>query len=435
MYKNKLILYNDTHFFNHIKDAVSHFNLPYKTILFIEPYGASQSLLKRAIARKFNIIILTANTDLRIVPDYLISQVQFAVQIDTMNADLIIQFAQLINQYTKIDAVIPGFEYFVPIAAQVSHCLGTASIAIQDVLKVRRKDLMRLVLQENHCEIPRFSIVKNTTELSASLKQIKFPAVCKPVDAAGSVNVKKVNNQLEALEAATRILEGNDILWGYQLTNQLLIEEYIEGNEFSLEGIVHNGHIIHFSMTEKFVADQLEFVEIGHIVNTRIDRSIKTRVEKYVESIIKTLNMNHCPFHAEIRITPEGKPILMEIAARLAGDKIGDLIGISRNINYFDAILAVYLNEDYTLQKMDDTYAGIRFFYRPHIESYSSINGVDSAKSYPIEEINFYYQPRQFIPAFPKPLRRLGHVIIKGYDYDDLVNKLDEIDKQIEFIH
>lgn len=404
-----------------------------KTILFIEPYGAILSLLNRGVTNGFNIILFTAHRDLRMVPKHILESVQSVIQIDTADETKVLTTVKELSEVTVINAVIPGFEYFVPIAAKINHYLGLPGIHPAAVMKLRRKDLMRLALQNAGILQPNFFIVDSSKALEKAIQKIGFPAICKPLDAAGSVNVRKVQNKSEAIFAARRILEGNDILWGHPLANALLFEEYIAGKEFSVEGIVQNDRVIFFSITEKFVADQLEFIEIGHIVNILMDNKVKKSIEDYVTQVIKALCVNHCPFHAEIRLNNNGLPVLMEIAARLAGDKIGDLINLARGINYFDYIYDTCLGILISSQKMHEHHAGIRFFYRPNVEKYSTIHDLKEIEKYPLEEIKFYYQPEQTIPSFPKPLRRLGHAIMKNDRYDYLAKTLEEIDKCIIF--
>lgn len=416
-----------------IVQGYKNFDLTKKTVLFIEPYGAVLSLLKRGLERKYNIIVLTANCDFRVVPDEILNQVTIGINIDTANNNSVLELARKLQQYMPIDAVIPGFEYFVPIASRVSSLLKVPGIDCKQVLNLRRKDLMRTALNKAGLNSLRYYLITSLEDINEAVDYIGFPAVCKPTDAAGSVHVKKVENKKELLEAANRILNGNDVLWGHKLSNSLLLEEYIDGKEYSLEGIVQDGVVVHFSTTEKFVSDQSEFIEIGHIVNAPIDQQLHTKIQNYVDQVIKVLGANHCPFHAEVRLRRDGEPVLMEIAARLAGDKIGDLLCLSRDINYFDYVYASYLGIKMPLVEMKNNYAGIRFFYRSHVDMFTTVTGMDAAKLQAIEDIAIYYKANMAIPAFPKPLRRLGHVIAKSDDYNQLSKMLHDIDSDIHF--
>jgi len=416
-----------------IVQGCKSFDLTQKTILFIEPYGAVLSLLKRGLEKKYNIIVLTANSDFRVVPDELLNQAGLNINIDTANNNSVLELAGILQQHMSIDAVIPGFEYFVPIASKVSTLLKVSGIDCKHVLNLRRKDLMRTALNKVGLNNPRYYLVTSLDDIHEAVDYIGFPAICKPIDAAGSVHVKKVKNKKELLEAAHRILNGNDVLWGHKLSNSLLLEEYIDGKEYSLEGIVQDSVVVHFSTTEKFVSDQSEFIEIGHIVNVPIEQQLHTKIQSYIEQVIKVLGADNCPFHAEVRLRRDGEPVLMEIAARLAGDKIGDLLCLSRDINYFDYVYAAYLGIKLPLSEMKNNYAGIRFFYRPHTDRFTTVTGLDAAKLQAIEDIAIYYKENVAIPEFPKPLRRLGHVIAKSDEYHKLSKMLHDIDADIHF--
>lgn len=432
--KSQLLPFNNNLFFiDDLKVLINQLELSNKNILFIEPYGASLSLFMRGVESGYNIIVLTANSDLRVVPEHILLSAAIAIKIDTANEEMICDLIHSMKNLITFDAVIPGFEYFVPIASKISNMLSIPGIDPDNVLNLRRKDYMRSILKRADITTPDYVLIDTIDDLDIVNKILDYPMVCKPVDAAGSVNVKRVNNRHELYEAAARILYGNDVLWGYRLSNILLIEEYVEGKEYSLEGIVQRGQIHHFSVTEKFVSDQTDFVEIGHIVNPPIDSELKQKMQSYVDKIINLLGADYCPFHAEIRIDKHGNPVLMEIAARLAGDKIGELINLSTKVNYYDYVYSAYLGEDCQIEDMADHVAGIRFFYRPNVGQFSTINDQVFDNREKVNNIVFYYQPGEKIPSFPKPLRRLGHVMVSGDQYHEVVKILDDIDRHIQF--
>jgi len=416
-----------------IKKVAKNLNKSDKIILFIEPYGATISLLKRGLENGYKIIIFTANSELRTVPADIIALSILSFKVDTVNENDVLAIIKLLNEHMIINAVLPGFEYFLPIVATINHYIELPGISVPNIIQLRNKAIMREKLAQANIPIPKYHLVDSIEKMKIAMQKIPFPAICKPVDAAGSVNVKFVNHTPEAIKAATRILESKDVLWGHKISNLVLYEEYISGKEYSVEGIVSHDEVIFFSITEKFVSDEIEFIEIGHIVNPPLSEDLKDRIEKYIIDVISVLRPNHCPFHAEIRVKADGQPILMEIAARLAGDKIGELINLARGVNYFDYIYAAYLGEKKPLTIMRNDYAGIRFFYRPNISHISSISGISKARECAIDELCFYYRMNTPIPEFPKPLRRLCHVMMRGIDYIHIIKTLTDIDAMMKF--
>lgn len=407
-----------------------HVNKP--VVVFIEPYGASVSLLKRGIERGYFIIVLSANRDMRVVPSFILQQVQRSIVVDTADETAVLSVISDLLKELTIHAVIPGFEYFVPIAAKASAMAGVPGIPVDRVSCVRQKDLMRAACHAHGLTVPRYAIIDLPKEIDAAIEDIGFPAICKPTDAAGSVHVACVNDRHMLIEAYNKIGQHDNCLWGHTLSRRVLLEEYIAGKEYSLEGVVSNGQVYHFSITEKFVNNQAEFIEIGHIVNVPVKAKLAAKMKRYVEETIQALGINHCPFHAELRINGQAEPVLMEIAARLAGDKIGDLINTATGINYFDYVYAAYLGQAIVMSALSDGHAGIRFFYRPEIEQYHHVSGLEHEET-SIEDIAIYYEPGAVIPGFPKPLRRLGHVIAVDTCYRALCQTLTETDRRIIF--
>src|SRR5688572_16341274 len=87
-----------------IKNSIYNYKNNTKTIVFIEPYGGSLSLLKHGHKKGYNIIIVTANSDLRIVPNDIIACSVLAVQVDTTNDEQLKSLMESIAQDVSIDA-------------------------------------------------------------------------------------------------------------------------------------------------------------------------------------------------------------------------------------------------------------------------------------------------------------------------------------------
>src|SRR5271163_664042 len=108
MSQNHLLAFkNDDHFMKKIKEECASWDPKKKTLLFIEPYGAVNSLLKRALARGHQVVVLTANTDLRIVSRQIREAAHLTVQVDTANDRSIRQLGRHLSSRWRLDAVVP----------------------------------------------------------------------------------------------------------------------------------------------------------------------------------------------------------------------------------------------------------------------------------------------------------------------------------------
>lgn len=407
-----------------------------KNLLMIEPCLSSHLLILKAKEKGYNSIVLSANSDQRSLNENALGASTSFFQIETNNDEQVLQLVDQISKNVRIDAVTPGSEYYVPLTAKVSERLGRLGLSPEAALRARRKDLMRDALAQYNVLIPAYKKVKNLTELQEAVGEIGFPCVIKPVDFAGSVNVKKVTNIQEAENAFQAIVnhQGVDDSWGGRpIQKSALVEEYIKGKEYSVEGFSKNKEVHIASVTEKIKSSEVDFVEIGHIVRSKIDEHLHQELQQYIEKVVSALDLRYGPFHAEVRMSDRG-PVLMEIAMRLAGDYIPKLIEYATGVDYYENTIRLLLGEKLLLDKTRDLNAAITFFYNPNVKTISSNDYLLSLTQKPnVREVKPYYKVGEAVPEFPMEKHKLGYAIVVHEDVNELKNIVNELEKKAIF--
>jgi Biotin carboxylase len=424
----------DTEVFSDIKSFFRHNNK--KVLLLIEPCLSSHLLIIEAEKNGYIPIVITAKSDYRKIPEEALLKSPFVFVIDTNKDEEVLSFVKRLAQHANIDAVIPGAEYYVPLTAKVATLLGKKGLNSATGLKVRRKDLMRDALKNAGVLIPQYIKVSNVKELENAVHHIGFPCVIKPVDFAGSVGVKKVLDVIQARDAFNQIISQGpyDTAWGNRKIEQIvLVEEYIKGKEYSIEGYIRDGKVLIVSITEKFLSPEPDFVEVGHIIKSDTEKSLLKGINIYLDKVSKGLAIDTGPFHAELRISDKG-PVLMEIAMRLAGDYIPKLIGYAYGINYYDNTFKLLTGEDLDLKKKNHMNVGITFFYRPEIKKITTNKFFEKIKSdQDVIDTKPYYQEGQIIPDMPMEKHKLGYAIIGMKNYSKLLDKMQKIEEMAHF--
>lgn len=414
--------------FQRIKEK---FNSEKKTLLFVEPCLSSHLLLLKANQKGYNTIVLTAKSDSRKIPDYVLNQSSAVFIVDTNQDERVLNLVDKIAQEFEVHAVLPGSEYYVPLTAKISQKLKVLGLTEDAALGARRKDIMLERLSSKGVQIPKFKIATNEEELEKSIDSIGLPCVLKPVDFAGSVNVKKVTSIEEAKELFKKISEneGVDPSWGKRpIQRSVIIEEYIKGPEFSIEGFVKDGKVFIVAITEKLLSSEVDFVEVGHIINSQPDKKLHEQLQAYLTEVSQALNLTFCPFHAEVRVSDKGL-FLMEIAARLAGDYIPKLIEYAIGTDYYNNTIRLLLGLPLDIEGSKKEVAGITFFYKPEVKTLSSNSYLDAALKDPnVVEVKPYYKVGDQIPDFPLEKHKLAYAIVVNKDYDlvkSLIKKLE----------
>lgn len=167
------------------------------------------------------------------------------------------------------------------------------------------------------------------------MQDIRYPVIVKPTDRSGSRAVTKLE-EASGLKDALRAAINNSF------EKKAIIEEYIEGEEYSCECISFEGKHYFLQLTKKFTTGAPHFIETGHIQPAELDKGIKERIQTTVFQALDALEIRYGASHTEFKISKEGRIGIIEVGARMGGDCIGsDLVKISTGYDYLKMVIDV----------------------------------------------------------------------------------------------
>jgi biotin carboxylase len=332
-------------------------------------------------------------------------------------------------------AVLPGFEHYVPLAAMAARDLGLRAPSVAVAQRFRYKHLMRAALAAAGVRQPRYVLITQQTSAAEAIMQVGLPCVTKPVDQSGSLNVRKADSLADAVAAIRAIREFGAGYLDRMGLPLVLAEEYVAGPEFSVEGYAEDGSVVILGITEKLLGPEPWFVETGHMLPARMDEATTRLVRDYIATVIRALGLELGPFHAELRLTAQG-PMLIEVAARLPGDRIPDLLALVTGADLYQITAQAYLGLPQAADREPvATYAGIRFFLQPGLAAYRGARiapelGDDSR----LREIEMLIAAGEPIPSPGGSASRLGYAIAAGPSYEETAEALDSAERGICFV-
>ncbi|MEU7885544.1 ATP-grasp domain-containing protein [Microbispora bryophytorum] len=226
--------------------------------------------------------------------------------------------------------------------ADAAAVFGAPGNPADAVRRVRNKDACRAALAAAGFPQPAVRLCASADEAAAFLADGSGPWVVKPRDAAGSIGVRKVTG-VEELPAAVRALPDPDLF---------LVEEFVEGPEYSVEGVFLGGVPKVLAVTAKMKLPPPYFVEIGHVLPAGLPGDVLAGVEQQVTGALTALGLRFGVFHAELWLTREGV-VLGEVHPRPGGDWIHRLLehavpGLELFGLLFDDLLGRPVNENLT---------------------------------------------------------------------------------------
>ena len=191
----------------------------------------------------------------------------------------------------------------MPVRSVAAACeaLGLKGISVDTAIKATDKGEMIKAFEANSIAHPWFVICSSPDEVD--LASIEYPCIVKPTDNSGSRGVVLVNSKDE-LEAAYRYSKQ------YSRNGKVIIEEFLRGDEVSVELMVcdETPHVL--AVTDKITTGPPHFVEMGHSQPSKLPLDTVQKVKRLAVDAVKAVGIDYGPAHVEIMVTNKGPVIL-----------------------------------------------------------------------------------------------------------------------------
>lgn len=239
----------------------------------------------------------------------------------------------------------------------VANKMGLPGNSLECTKKSTNKYEMRKAFKEAGVATPKFETVASTNDID-KLSNMEYPLIVKPTDRSGSRAITKIYKKEELEKAISKAIENS-------FEKKAIVEEYIEGNEFSAEGITYNGEHKFLTITRKATTGAPHFIETGHIEQAGLSKDMEEKVYKELTKALTALEITNSATHSEFKITPSGDVRIIEIGARMGGDCIGsDLVQISTGYDFVKMVIDVAMGNKPSFEKVTKPkVAAIKFIF------------------------------------------------------------------------
>lgn len=290
----------------------------------------------------------------------------------------------------------------------VANAMGLIGNSAECVSLSTNKHYMREAFKKNGDPSPKSFMVSCINDLDGI--KLKFPVIVKPVDRSGSRGITKLESKT-GLETAIKYAKS----WGFQ--KYALVEEFAEGQEYSVEYISYRGRHTFLALTKKYTTGSPNFVERAHIEPAYVSKEQLENIKTVVLHALDSLKIRNGASHSELKVDKNGSIKLIEIGARMGGDFIGsDLVKIFSGIDFIEAVIHIALGEKPDLTPNGKkSAAAVRFVF-----SKEDIDVFEKIKREHPEYIVFSEFEMPERRAVTDSATRFGAYIIKGSNIDDL---------------
>jgi len=260
---------------------------------------------------------------------------------------------------------------------------------------------------------------------AASGADIVYPCVLKPLTQSASRGVIRADNPDQFTAAFHRIAA----MLKPERDEFLLVEDFITGREFALEGILDHGRLNVLAIFDK--PDPLDgpfFEETIYVTPTRMPKHVQQEMRYATAKAIKALGLTHGPIHAEMRLNDRGVWML-EVAARPIGGLCAKVLpGLE------ELILRHAAGEDVFRFTIPNEPAGVMMIPIPKGGIYAGVSGETEARAVPlIEDVIVTAKIGQHLLPLPEGNSYLGFLFARGGNRVEVESALREAHAKLRF--
>lgn len=248
-----------------------------------------------------------------------------------------------------------------------------------------------------------------------------FPVIVKPRDNSGSRGVILCKTTEELSDAIKEALQ-------YSKLGTVLVEEFIEGQEYSIEALHYDGKSEVIQFTEKTTTPFPYNVELGHKQPANLSEEQKVNIRDLISKIADCMHFENCASHTELKIN-ERAIYIIETSPRLGGDYItSTLTPLSTGINLEDQLLNIATGAPVDTETgRVERASAVHFFSLPEGTITSIDPQIEKIKEMPgVEQFCFKLKVGDKVNPITSSLDRYGQFIVSGDNRNTVEDKIEK---------
>ena len=348
----------------------------------------------------------------------------YPIEVSTRNINLTVNIAKQFHRSCPLDGVMTVGTDASQTVAAVADALNLPGIPFEVAERATDKIKMRQVLKEKGVPVPDFRPIWTLEECQQAIQDMPLPLVIKPCDNMGARGVRKIERLDDLISAFREAKEAS-------ISGKLILEEFMEGPELSLDALVFEGSIHITGVADRIIERAPYFVEIGHTLPSALPEKQQSRAVAVFKQAIFALGIDIGAAKGDIKITPEG-PKIVEIAARLSGGWMSAYTyPLSTGVNLYKAAIQIALGETPTDLKPKTSLVSAERSLLPPPGKILSIQGVEEARKIKgVKEIILMKEAGDMAEEPRSNLGKVGYVITVGKTREEAI-RINDLAREI----
>jgi biotin carboxylase len=354
----------------------------------------------------------------------------------------------------RVDAVVAVGDRPAVLAARIARALGLPGHPPEATVVSRNKLATRQALQSAGLPTPVFFAVPVDGDPAGVAPRVRYPAVIKPLALSGSRGVVRVDSDGDLAAAFDRLqhlLRARDVrIERDEVHGQALVESFVPGIEYAVEGILHHGTLQPLAVIDK--PDPLDgpfFEETIYRMPSVAPTELQKQIIAAVSAACAAIGLYHGPVHAECRVENSAdlqssvhlqspRVYVLEVAARPIGGLCSRALRFHtprEAVSLEEVLLRHALGEDVSCYAREDAASGVMMIPIPRRGVYRRVEGLDEATAVRgIEEIRITAKPDTLLVPLPEGKSYLGFIFARGREPHEVDRALREAHARLHFV-
>jgi biotin carboxylase len=330
--------------------------------------------------------------------------------VSTRDRDAIVNFAA--TYPSKIDGVMTIASDIPHMVAVAGQALNVRHIPLPAAELCVHKLHMKEKLRASGVNVPLFARVSTLADLQAFIARAGCPIVIKPVDNSGARGVQRLTAEMDIAAAF-------DYARGFSYSGEVIAEKFVTGLQISTEGLMHDNVFYCTGFADRNYArldDAVPFmVEDGGDIPTVLSDADKRAVEIEFEKAARALGIDWGPAKGDMIFGDDGKPYVIEIAARLSGGNFCyDKVPWSTGVDIVDILVDMAVGNEVDPARFTPTrnLATSQRYFFPAPGIIREIRGLPAAEGAAhIRKVDVWARPGDTVATLENHPSRVGYVI------------------------
>jgi biotin carboxylase len=312
-------------------------------------------------------------------------------------------------------------------AARIAEALGLPGVGVEVARAMTDKAVMRAALSAAGLRQPRFAIVHRPADAHRTLELVPLPVVVKPADSGGQRGVRLVERREELAGAIGDAAS-------FSRSGTVVVESFVPGPELNGIFVVRDGEPLPITLSDRLRPAGRGFgVGWAHLYPSRLAPDALAAASSLGADAIRALGLRNGIAFPQLIVGTDGRPQLVEAAARIPAGQMADLVRCATGIDLFELAIAFALGEeipDARVAHLTRRPIAIRFLTADPgplpVGVIDRVDGLDAVRaSDGVLAAGFYVGPGARIRPVEVDADRNGYVVATGTDALDALARAD----------